>query len=372
MIEIKEVKTRKDLKRFITFPYKLYAGNPNWVPPLILDEINTLSRNKNPAFEYCEARYWMAFKDGKPAGRIAGIINHKFIEKWGKNYARFGWLDFIDDEEVSKALLGTVESWAREKGLDGVHGPLGFCDLDKQGMLIQGFDEKSMMITLYNYPYYTVHMEKLGYRKDVDWIEYEIKIPDEIPEKIKKINEFVLKRMNLNVIRCKSAKELLVYADEIFNLLNEAYENLYGVVPLTERQKKAYTKQYLSFINPDYVRVITDENSQLVAFGIAAPSLANAFQKAKGRLLPLGFYHILKAMRINDRLELFLIAVKPYLKGKGVNTLLLADINQTAAANGLKYAETGPELEYNTDVLSLWKYYEKRQHKRRRCYIKHI
>jgi len=176
--------------------------------------------------------------------------------------------------------------------------------------------------------------------------------------------------MNLKVVRCKSAKELLVYADEIFNLLNEAYEHLYGVVPLTEKQIKAYTKQYLSFINPDYVRIITDENSHLVAFGIAVPSLADAFQKAKGKLFPVGFYHILKAMRMNDRLELLLIAVKPYLKGKGVNTLLLAEINQSAATNGLKYAETGPELEYNTDVLSLWKYYEKRQHKRRRCYIK--
>lgn len=372
MVEIKEVKTRQDLKKFICFPNMLYARNPNWVPPLILDEMNTLRSDKNPAFEYCEARCWMAFKDGKPAGRIAGIINHKYIEKWGNKYARFGWLDFIDDEEVSRALLSTVEAWAKEKGLNGVHGPLGFCDLDKQGMLIQGFDEKSMMITLYNHPYYMAHMEKHGYRKDVDWVEYEIKVPDAIPEKIKKINDYVLKRLNLRVLRFKSTKELLGYADEVFKLLDEAYEHLYGVVPLTDKQVKAYTKQYLSFINPDYVRVIVDENSQLVAFGIAIPALAAAFQKAKGKLLPFGFYHILKALRKNDRLDLLLVAVKPELKGRGVNSLLLAEINESASANGLKYAETGPELEDNADVQGLWKYYETRQHKRRRCYIKHI
>lgn len=372
MILIKEVTSLRELKKFIYFPYKLYADNPHWVPPLISDELNTLRKDKNPAFEYCEAKYWLAYRDDEIVGRIAGIISHKYIEKWKNRYARFGWIDFIEDFEVAEALTQTVEKWALSKGMEGVHGPLGFCDLDKEGMLVEGFDELGMMITIYNAPYYHEYMERLGYGKDVDWLEFEIKTPETMPEKIVKINNLVMKRLKLKIFTAKKSKEFLPYAREIFYLLNEAYKDLYGVVELTEKQIGAYVKQYFSFINPDYVRLILDEENKVVAFGIAAPSLARALQKTKGRIFPFGFIQLLKALKSNDRLDLYLVAVKPELQGKGVNAMILADITQTAIKNGLKFAETGPELETNKDVHSLWKFYETRQHKRRRCYIKKL
>ncbi len=372
MVEIVEVKSRRDLKRFIAFPHQLYRGNPNWVPPLTFDELNTLSRNKNPAFAFCRARYWLALKDGQVAGRIAGIINDRYIRESGKKYARFGWIDFINDEAVSAALLGTVETWARENNLDAVHGPLGFCDLDKEGMLIDGYNELSMFITLYHFPYYPQHLERLGYDKATDWLEYEIKVPAKIPERIEKLNMLIEKRLNLTVVRANRKKVFMPYASAIFALLNDAYKELYGFVALSDDQVQWYIRQYFSVINPDYLRVVLDQNENLVAFGIAIPSLAKASQKAKGRLFPFGFTHILRAMQKNDRLELLLIAVRKDYQGKGVNVLLLNDINKAAITNGLSYAETGPELETNKDVQSLWKYYETRQHKRRRCYIKSL
>lgn len=372
MVEIIEVKSRCDLKRFIAFPHQLYRGVPCWVPPLTFDELNTLDHDKNPAFAFCRARYWLAMKDNQIVGRIAGIINDRYVKESGKPYARFGWFDFIDDEAVSSALLRMVENWARENGLEAVHGPLGFCDLDKEGMLIEGYDELSMFITLYNYPYYPAHMERLGYGKATDWLEYEIKVPEKVPERIEKLNQLIEKRLNVNIIRSNKKKVFMPYAPAIFELLNEAYKDLYGFVALSDDQVQWYIKQYFGVINPDYIRVVLDQYNQLVAFGIAIPSLARASQKTKGRLLPLGFIHILQALRKNDRLELLLIAVRKDYQGKGINVLLLNDINKTGIANGLKYAETGPELETNKDVQSLWKYYATRQHKRRRCYIKQI
>jgi GNAT superfamily N-acetyltransferase len=372
MVEIIEVKSRRDLKRFIAFPHQLYRGVSCWVPPLTFDELNTLSRDKNPAFAFCRARYWLAMKDNQIVGRIAGIINDRYIKESGKRYARFGWFDFIDDEAVSAALLQAVENWAQENNLDAVHGPLGFCDLDKEGMLIEGYEELSMFVTLYNFPYYPQHLERLGYGKATDWLEYEIKVPEQIPERIEKLNTLIAKRLNVNIIRSNKKKVFLPYAPAIFALLNEAYKDLYGFVALSDDQIQWYTKQYFGVINPDYIRVVLDKYDQLIAFGIAIPSLARASQTAKGRLFPLGFLHILRAMKKNDRLELLLIAVRKDYQGKGINVLLLNDINKTAITNGLKFAETGPELETNKDVQSLWKYYETRQHKRRRCYIKHI
>jgi len=372
MIQIKEVNTRRELKEFIMFPFTLYANNPNWIPPLIQDEIHTLSKDKNPAFEYCEAKYWLAYRENKVVGRIAGIINHKYIEKWKNRYVRFGWVDFIEDFEVAKALTGAVEQWAASKGMDAVHGPLGFCDLDKEGMLIEGYNELGMMITIYNAPYYPEFMEKLGYVKDVDWLEFEIKTPEQLPERVLKINDIVMKKLKLKILPAKKSSDFLPYAKEVFHLLNDAYKELYGVVELSEKQIDAYVKQYFSYVNPDYVRIILNEENQVVAFGIAIPSLALAIRKAKGKFFPFGFVHLLKALKKNDRLDLCLVAVKPELQGKGVNALILADITQAAIRNGIKYAETGPELEENKDVQSLWKFYEVRQHKKRRCYIKKL
>ncbi len=372
MVYIKEINTLRDLKKFVQFPHKLYSKNPYWVPPLNFDELNTLRKDRNPAFEYCEAKYWLAYKDDKIVGRIAGIINSRYIEKWNNKYVRFGWIDFIDSPEVAEALMKTVENWAISKGMDGVHGPLGFCDLDKEGMLVEGYDEPGMFITNYNYPYYPEYMEGLGYAKDVDWIEFEIKVPMELPERVIKINELVLKRLKLRILPAKKSKDFLPYAKEVFQLLNKAYKDLYGVVELTEKQIDTYVKQYFSFINPDYVRIILDQDNKLAAFGIAVPSLTLAAKKIKGRVFPFGFLHLMRAIKKNDRLDLFLIAVRPDLQGKGVNALMLADINKIAIKNGLKFAETGPELENNRDVQGLWKFYETRQHKRRRCYIKKI
>lgn len=372
MVQIREVTTRRQLKEFIRFPFTLYANNPNWVPPLISDEMDTLNTSKNAAFEFCEAKYWLAYQGDKIVGRIAGIINHRYIEKWEKRQARFGWIDFIEDIEVARALTNAVEQWAATKGMEAVHGPLGFCDLDKEGMLIEGFNELGMMITIYNAPYYPEFMEKLGYAKDVDWLEFEIQVPQQLPERVVKINDIVLKRMKLKILPAKKPSDFLPYAKEIFYLVNEAYKDLYGVVELTEKQIDAYVKQYFSFVNPDYVRIILNQDDQLVAFGIALPSLALAMQKANGRAFPFGFLHLMKALKKNDRLDLYLVAVKPELQGKGVNALILADINQAAIKNGVKFAETGPELEENKDVQGLWKFYETRQHKKRRCYIKKL
>lgn len=372
MVEIVEVKTPKDLNRFIAFPHQLYRDNPFWVPPLDMDEKNTLSSQKNPAFEFCRAKLWLALIDQKVVGRIAGIINDRFNTGSGKKHARFGWIDFIDDTSVSAALLRTVENWALENGLEAVHGPLGFCDLDKEGMLIEGFDKMSMFITLYNYPYYPRHLEMLGYAKDTDWLEFEIKIPDKIPERIEKLNQQIEKRLNVKIIRSRRKKDFMPYAPAIFELLNDAYKELYGFVALSDAQVISYIKQYFSVINPEYLRVILDKDNQLIAFGISIPSLAKAVQKSKGRLLPFGFIRILRSMYKNDRLELLLVAVRSDYQGKGVNVLLLSETYETAIKNGLKYAETGPELETNTDVHSFWKYFDRTQHKRRRCFIKKL
>jgi GNAT superfamily N-acetyltransferase len=370
MIAIKEAATNMELKRFILFPCSLYEGNPFCVPALYQDELNTLRKDRNPAFEYCEAKYWLAYKDGKLAGRIAGIINRQYISIWGKKYARFGWIDFIDDPEVAKALLATVEAWAKENGLEGVHGPMGFCDMDSEGMLVEGFDEPGTMITLYNHPYYPRYLESFGYDKDVDWVEYELKVPREIPEKVDRLAQIVLKRMNLHIVQAKKPKELRPYAHGIFELLNDAYKNLYGVVPLTQRQIDQYIKQYFSFIDPDFVRIILDDQGNIAAFGIAMPSLTKALQKAKGNLFPFGFLHILQAMKKNTCLDLYLVAVRPDLQGKGVNALLLNEITKACIRRGVRTAESNPELESNEKVQAQWKFFETRQHKRRRCYIK--
>ncbi|MCK4695800.1 MAG: hypothetical protein KAT74_08560, partial [Candidatus Cloacimonetes bacterium] len=369
---IKEVVSKRELKKFISFPHTLYAGHKYWIPLLRFDEMGTLEKHKNPAFSHCEATYWLAYKDRKVVGRIAGIINNRYIEKWNNKYARFGWVDFIDEESVSAALFETVENWAKQKGMEAIHGPLGFTDLDPEGMLIEGFEELGTIATIYNYPYYPKHIERYGYKKDVDWVEFEIKVPDKIPEKIERIAEIVKKKKKLTVVKTKKTKDVLLYAKEIFHVLNQAYEPLYGVVSLTDKQIDKYVKQYLGFIRPDFVSIILDEQKRVAAFGITIPSLSKAFQKAKGRIFPFGFLHILKAMRKNDRIDLFLVAVRQDLQGKGLNSLLFNELNKTYIKNNITKAESNPELESNTKVQAQWRFFEKRQHKRRRCYIKHF
>lgn len=372
MIEIHEVTSIQSLKKFIDFPHQLYAGNQYWVPPFQFDELNTLRSDRNPAFEHCRAKYWLAYKNGTIVGRIAGIINQLYIKTWNKKQARFGWIDFIDDPEVSQALLATVENWALANGMEAVHGPLGFCDLDREGMLVEGFEELATLATIYNFPYYPRHMEALGYVKDIDAVEFELKTPAQIPETIERINQVLVKRGKFTIVQAKRPKDLLPYVPGLFQLLNQAYHELYGVVPLNEGQIKAFTKQYFSFVNPAFVKIVLDQDGQVAAFGISIPSLSRALQKSKGRLFPFGFIHILKALKRNDTLDLYLIAVRSDLQSKGVNSLVMTEITRAAIEHAVVKAESNPELESNSKVQSQWRHFDSRQHKRRRFYIKNL
>ncbi len=367
---LKEVITKQDLKKFILLPYSLYADNKYWVPPLRFDELKTLNPKVNPAFDFCESKYWLVYKDDRVVGRVAGIINLKFNDKFSKKEARFGWIDFEDDISISSLLLNTVEKWAVEKGMKSIHGPLGFTDMDGEGMLIEGYDEVSTLGSIYNYPYYQNHVEKLGYEKDIDWIEFNVKILRGTPDKISRIADIALKRNKLHIPVFKKAKDMLPYAKDIFHLINETYKDLYGFVELTEKQIDFYVKQYFSFIRPEYVPIVLDENNKLAAFGITMPSLNNALQKINGKLLPFGFIHILREIKKSRSLDLYLTAVRTDLQNKGVNALLIDQINKVCIKNGILNVETNRELETNDKIQAQWKLYDARQHKRRRCYKK--
>lgn len=372
-IKLKEVTTNKELKRFVDFQYQLYKNNEYWVPPLKKEELFLLRRDKNPAFDFCETKYWLAYNNGNIVGRIAGIINHKFNDKFNKKTMRFGWIDFIDDEAVSSTLLNAVEEWAKEKGMNEIHGPLGFTDMDGEGTLIEGFDEVSTLGAIYNFPYYPKLIERKGYSKDIDWVEYQVKMTsDPVPEKISRIADIALKRNKLRVLRVKKAKELLPYAREMFYLINESYQDLYGFVELSDKQIDMYVKQYFGFIKPEYVPVVLNEKNEMVAFGITMPSMSKAFQKAKGKLFPFGFMHILKAMKNNPGLDLYLTAVRPDMQDKGVNAILMNETNKLIIKNNIRVVETNRELEDNSKVRAQWRFFEHRQHKRRRCYKKEL
>lgn len=373
-IAIKEVITKRDLKKFVLFPFKLYKGNKYWVPPLVFDEIKTLSKDKNPAFDFCDVKCWLAYKENEIVGRIAGIINHKYNEKWNQNSARFGWIDFIDDEEVSKSLVEQVIKWAQEKGLKKVQGPLGFTDFDGEGMLVEGFEELSTYGSIYNYPYYQKHIEKLGFTKEADWIEFSVDFDPNAsgPEKVARIAETVAERNQLRVLKVKKSKEFLKYAREIFYVINDAYKNLFGFVELSDKQIDLYVKSYFGFVIPDYLPVILDSNNKVAAFGITMPSLSLAIQKNKGRLFPFGFIHILRAMKNNPGADLYLTAVRPDLQNKGVNAMLINEVHKTFVKNKVRKVETNRELEGNSKIQAQWKFFKSRQHKRRRCYEKEI
>jgi len=371
-LQVNEVTTLNELKSFIRFPFELYRNNPNWVPTLLFDELNTLRRDKNPAFEHCEAKYWLAFRENCIVGRVAAILNRRHIDKWGQRYMRFGWFDFIDDTSISEALMKKVEAWARETGMNAVHGPLGFTDLDREGMLVEGFNELGTLATIYNYPYYPRHLEKNGYTKDTDWMEYEFLVPPEPNETIARIADVALRRNKLKILELHNKRELLPYAKELFKLLDDEYKHLYGTVPLTEKQVDAYINQYFGFVTPDFVPIVMDKDNRMVAFGIIMPSLSLALQKTKGKLFPFGFIHLLRALKNNDRADLYLVAVRSEYQGKGVNTILMNKMHGVFNKFGIKKVESNPELETNQNVQGQWKYYEKRQHKRRRVFIKHL
>lgn len=371
-VVIKKVSTKSDLKKFIRFNYEFYKDNPYSVPDLYSDMVDTLSRDKNAAFEFCEADYFLAYRDGKIVGRVAAIINHRANETWQKKTVRFGWIDFVDDAEVSDALIDTVKDWGRERGMQEIEGPLGFTDMDSEGMLIEGFDQLSTMATIYNYPYYPVHMERMGFEKSADWVEMKIYIPDAIPEKHKRISDIIQRKYNLRVRKLTDKKDVIKsgVAHEIFRLINDAYAPLFGFSRMTEAQIDQYVNVYIPVLDLRMVTLVETEGGEIVAVGISMPSLSEALQKAKGKFFPFGWYHLLKALKWNRPkvLDLLLVAVRPDYQSKGVNALLFTDLIPVYQEMGFEYAESNPELEDNGRVQNQWQYFKTEQHKRRRCF----
>ena len=362
--------TRRALTQYVQFGIDLYRGNDCFVPPLILDEVACLRPDKNPAFDHCTAQSFMAYQGGIAVGRITAIINTCANERFGEKVVRFGFVDFIDDAAVVDALFGAVESWGRARGCTAMVGPMGFSDMDHEGMLIDGFDRMGTMATIYNYPYYPRHMERMGFRKDADWVEYRITVPREIPEKYSRIADIVRRKYGLKVKKYTSRKKIKEeYGHALFELINEAYADLYGYTPLSRRQIDYYIEQYLGLIRLEDVSVVVDPAERLVGVGIAMPSLSQALRRSGGRLMPTGWYHLWKAMRGNvDTVDLMLVAVKPEYQSKGVNALIFCDLIPCFVANGYKWAESNLELEDNSHVQRQWDYFDHELHRRRRSW----
>jgi len=375
MVEIREISEEKDLKKFIEFQDKLYKGQKNYVPEFKKDELDMLRPKTNYAFEYCDAKFFLAYRDGKIVGRAGAIINRMANERWNQKQIRITRMDFIDDLEVSGALFGAIEKWAKERGLNEAHGPLGFTDLDKEGLLVEGFDRMGSSVTIYNYPYYPRHYEAHGYKKDVDWVEFRIKAPEKGDARIARVQQLarkVMERSNVRFYNIKKIKDAAPIIIQIFDLLSECYKDLYGVVPYTEKIARDYLRRFTPLLNPAYAKFIIDDKDKLVGFALAAPSFAKALQKSKGRMLPFGWLHLLKAIKWPKEIELYLVAVHPDYQKAGLAALLINEITASAIEHGIKYAESSPELEHNRKVQDFWKNFNVEQHKRRRCYVKHL
>ena len=378
-VEIRKVETRKDLKRFVEFHYDLYKGNEYDVPTLFSDDMNTLDKEKNAAFDFCEADYFMAFQDGKLVGRVAAIINHKANEKWQRKSVRFGWIDFVNDMNVSSALLKAVEDYGHSHGMEEVIGPLGFTDFDPEGMLIEGFEELGTMATIYNYPYYPRHLEQLGFVKDNDYVEFKIFVPEKVPEKMARISEMIMKRYNLRV-RKLTKKEVLKdgMGHKIFALINETFKDLYGFSELSERQMDQYVNMYFPYADLNLIPVVEDwstDEHKLVGVGITIPSLSRALQKChRGRLWPFGWWHVLRALKMHKTniVDLEMIGVLPEYRSKGVNALMFYDLIPWYNKYGIEWGESQVEMETNENVQGQWSYFHTEHHKRRRCFKKVI
>lgn len=372
-IKIVEVNDKTLKKEFVKFPIHLYKDNPYYVPMLIMDEMGTLDEKKNPAFEFCQQKLFLVYKDDKIAGRIAAIINKRANEVWDQKQARFGFVDFIDDNEVVDALFQTAEQWARSQGMQIIHGPMGYSDMDHEGLLVYGYDRISTMATTYSYPYYKEQIERIGYEKDVDWHEFLIPVPQSVPERHQRIAEIVARKHGLKLLKFKGLKQVKPYVEKLFNLLNTTYAPLYGFVPLSQKQIDYYVKMYVPLLRWDLVSIIIkEETDDVVAFGIGMPSLSSALQKAKGKLFPLGWYTLLKALKSkkNDTVDLLLMGIAPEYQGKGVNAMIFNDFIPSAYKCGFKFAETNPELEQNNKISSLWEGFNATHHKTRRAYKK--
>lgn len=372
-VVIKEVLTKKDLKKWVDFPNKMYKKVDAYVPFLFNDEMDTFTKEKNPAYAFCETKLFLAYKDNKIVGRIGGLINHSANEKWGTNAIRFTRFDFIDDFEVSKALFDEVVAWGKSRGHTTIMGPIGFTDMDHEGMLVEGFDELNMSITFYNYPYYITHMEKLGLAKDIDWVEYKLTVPDTIDPKLTKMSDFLQKRYGYDLVMYNDRKVLQQDAMEAFRVIDEAFAKLYGTVPLTDEVISKAVADYIPIVNLKYICSVKDKEGKIVGFAVLVPSIAKALKKSNGRMLPFGIFRMLSALNgKNDTLEMFFIAVKPEEQKKGLPAIIMNAMLKMCIENGVKYCETGPELEVNEDVQGLWKGFNTRQHKRRRCWKKDI
>lgn len=374
-VTIKTVTSRKELNTFVRFANKLYKGNKYYVPCMPFDDMNTLDKEKNGAFEFCKSEYYLAYKDDKVVGRVAAIINYKANEAWNTDQVRFGWFDFIDDMEVSAALLDAVVEFGRKNGMKQIVGPLGFTDFDPEGMLVEGFDRLSTMALIYNHPYYPEHMKKLGYTKETGWVEYRITIPEQMPEKHIKYADIIKERYKLKVRKLtKSQIRKENYGQKVFELVNQTYCVLYGYSLLSEKQIDQYVDLYLGIANPKMFSFVENENGELIALGITIPSLSEALQKCNGELFPFGWWHLLKAMywKKPDTLDMLLIGVRPDYQSKGVNSLLFTDLFQTYKKMGFKYAETNANLETNAKVQAMWSPFEKEQHKKRWVFGKEI
>ena len=371
--KIKEVATRKELNAFVHFPNVLYKGNPYYVPQIESMDRDTLTPGKNHAFEVCEGKYWLAYDErGDIVGRVAGIINRKYNEKTGEKICRFGWIDFVDDHDVSKALIDTVEGYAKEKGMNVMSGPMGFLEFDAAGVLVEGFDKLPTAYGKYNAPYYEEHLMALGYKKDADYVEYLIKVPEVIPDRYERMAQLVSVKNSLHQAAFRNRAELEPYLDGVFKCLNSAYSQLHGFSELSAGQCEDLKKQFVTNINVDYVSIVLDSDEQVVGFGVALPSLSKAMQKANGSLFPFGWYHMLKAFRQNDTIDLLLIAIDEKYKNKGVNAMIFHKFAEGITKNGIKYIESTRELEDNTSVQNLWRYLEHDLTKRARTYIKQL
>jgi len=373
MIVTKKLKTAAEIRSFVEFQFSHFKDNPYWVPPIISEEIEVFDPENNPAFKNAEAHLFMAYKDDKPVGRISAIINWFEVNEQKKAKMRFGWFDAIDDLDVTKALLKEVEEIGRENNLSFLEGPVGFSNMDKAGLLVEGFDEMNTMITWYNYPYYSSHFEQLKFEKANEWVEYKISIPAEGPsEKVRKFSDLIMKRNNLKIIRFKNKKEIVHYADEMFDLLNKTYSKLSTFVPVQPEQIEYFKEKYLPYIHLDFINCVADQDDNLVAFAITMPSYTKALQRAKGSLFPFGWFHLLWATHFTDKAAFYLIGIKPEFQNKGLTAIIFKEMNDVFNRRGISEVETNPELVENKAVQALWNSYESRQHKRRRTYRREI
>lgn len=371
-LTIREVKTKKDFNRFLQFPYDLFKDDKMWVPPLIMDEKTTFNKKKNPALEFCEYKIFMAYRGDRAVGRIVGIINERANSIWKEKRIRFGWFDFVDDNEVCKILLDAVAEWGKSKGMEEIVGPMGFTDMDKEGMMVEGFDVDCPMACYYNPSYYPKHMDMLSYRKEVDWVQYQIPANQPVPEKVHRINEMIKGKYDLRIVEGLNKKQIAKrYGLKLFDTLNDAFTGLFGYVPLTDGQKKFYINQYFPFLDKRLICLVVDKNDDVVAFGISMPSLSKALRKAKGRLFPFGWIYLLKALKNFENIDLYLNGVKPEWQNKGVHSIYYAEMNKRYIALGSKMAIADPQLETN-QAANIWKKYDSSIAIRRRAYIKTI